>query len=97
MENNFFVGEVCHTKKINRDNRREKIVLYSDDNVHYLDLVRDVTYTCDKSSSDYVMRESLEKADINDFREDYLYLLSRHNDSKNSVLKKKKKWYNIKS
>ena len=62
-------------------------------NYNYLDLINDIEYTTDVSNKDYVKAETLEPVNINDFREDYGYLLSRHYDKPKA---KKKHWYNFK-
>jgi len=82
MENNFFVGVVFHGRKSFKVEYTEKLVLYSDDNFNYLDLINDVYYTTDENNKDYVIKESLVPTDILEYREDYLYMLSRHNDSR---------------
>lgn len=80
MENNFFVGVVFHGRKSFKVEYTEKLVLYSDDNFNYLDLINDVYYTTDENNKGYVIKESLVPTDILEYREDYLYMLSRHND-----------------
>ena len=55
------------------------------------DLINDINYTTDNNKKAYVLEETLVEIDIRDFREDYNYLLSRHNDKKKT---KKKHWYN---
>ena len=49
-----------------------------------------IEYTTDVSNKDYAKAETLEPVNINDFREDYGYLLSRHYDKPKA---KKKHWY----
>lgn len=93
MENNFYVGIVHHNKKVTKEAYNEKLVLYSTNNYDYLDLINDIEYTTDVSNKDYVKAETLEPVNINDFREDYGYLLSRHYDK---LKAKKKHWYNFK-
>ena len=61
------------------------------DKYNYLDLINDINYTTDNNKKAYVLEETLVEIDIRDFREDYNYLLSRHNDKKKT---KKKHWYN---
>lgn len=90
MENNFYVGIVHHNKMFSKDSYNEKLVLYSNDNHNYLDLINDIEYTTDKKNKDYVLEETLEKVNISDFREDYNYLLSRHYNKPKS---KKKHWH----
>lgn len=93
MENNFYAGIVHHNKKVTKEAYNEKLVLYSTNNYNYLDLINDIEYTTDVSNKDYVKAETLEPVNINDFREDYGYLLSRHYDKPKA---KKKHWYNFK-
>lgn len=88
MENNYYVGNVI-TKK-----HKDKLVLYSTDSINYLDLVNDRMYTTDYNSKGYVEKESLVKININDFRDDYHYLLIRHNE--NNSIKKKRKLFSFK-
>jgi len=88
MENNFYVGIVNHKKKIGRGFWSEKLVLYSDDNKYYTDLLNNVTYTSDISCKDYVIKESLIPTDISQYNTDYLYLLFKY---KNQINIKKKK------
>ena len=82
MENNFYVGVVFHGKRPFKVEYTEKLVLYSDDNFNYLDLINDIYYTIDESNRDYVIKESLVPTDISEYREDYLYMLSRHNENR---------------
>ena len=82
MVNNYYIGDIHHNKTIKKD---------SDDKYNYLDLINDINYTTDNNKKAYVLEETLVEIDIRDFREDYNYLLSRHNDKKKT---KKKHWYN---
>lgn len=86
MVNNFFIGEVYHAKKRTKPAYREKTVLYSTDNITYIDLLNDMEYTTDNSDKNYVIEESIFPADINGYRTDYYYLLLRHN----TLVKEKK-------
>lgn len=94
MENNFYVGVVHYGKRLLKGEYTEKLVLYSEDNINYLDLKNDRYYTTDTSSKDYVMRESLISTDISQYRDDYLYLLSKYKE--NSSIKMKIKFYGAK-
>lgn len=87
MENNFYTGTIFHKKKRFKNEYSEKAVLYKKDNTNYLDLIKDKIYTIDSSSSSYIIKDSLTKVNINDFKTDYLYLLNRHNN----IRKRKKK------
>lgn len=82
MVNNFFVGVVHHGKRIFKQEYREKLVLYSEDNFNFLDLLNNNYYTTDDSDKDYVIKESLVATDVSEYREDYLYLLNRHKQRK---------------
>ena len=89
MRNNFYVGEVYHKRKIFKLNfdYREKLVLYTEEDIVYWDLLGNKEYTCDKRNKDYVIRESLIPTDISDYKIDYMYLLN------NSKAKKRIKKY----
>lgn len=80
MENNFYVGVVYHCKKLFKNEYKEKLVLYSEDMVNYLDLLTDVWYTIDVNNKDYVVGESVISTDINDYKIDYIYLLSKYRE-----------------
>ena len=82
MVNNYYIGDIHHNKTIKKDAYTEKLVLYSEDKYNYLDLINDINYTTDNNKKAYVLEETLVEIDIRDFREDYNYLLSRHNDKK---------------
>ena len=79
MENNFYVGIVCHKRPFTNNMLREKTVLYTKENITYIDLVKEREYQTDKSLKDYVEESSLIPTDINDYRIDYSYLLSKYN------------------
>lgn len=87
MVNNFFVGNVVHGKRMFKPGYSEKLVLYSDDNINYLDLINGIYYTTNESNTDYVERDSIISTDISEYKEDYLYLL---NKIKNDGIVKKK-------
>ena len=97
MVNNYYIGDIHHNKTIKKDAYTEKLVLYSDDKYFqqiyfiFIFLINDINYTTDNNKKAYVLEETLVEIDIRDFREDYNYLLSRHNDKKKT---KKKHWYN---
>ena len=91
MANNFYVGEVYHKRKILKFNfdYREKLVLYTEDDIIYLDLLGEKAYTCDRTHNDYVIRESLIPTDVRDYKVDYMYLLNNGDNKrriKNKVL-----------
>ena len=89
MENNFYVGVIHHKKKLFKPAFSEKVVLYSDDNIVYLDLINSVWYTTSEDNKDFVDKNSLIITDISLYKEDYLYLLNRYKE--NSVTKIKKR------
>ena len=39
LENNFYVGEIFHSKKYTKPSRIEKAILYSEDSFIYIDLL----------------------------------------------------------
>ena len=53
MENNFYVGDIFHKRRISRESYTEKMVLYNSNNDNYLDLINDKMYTTDKKEKDY--------------------------------------------
>lgn len=88
MENNFFVGVVVHRRRKNNSLTREKLVLYSRNDIDYIDLLNNNRYVSEESANtreDYVIKSSLIKVDISDYRTDYYYLLSRYNEYKEEV------------
>lgn len=78
MENNFFVGIVCHKKVISNNIVRERKVLYTSDNVYYIDLIKEKEYMADNRLNEYVDESTLIPTDINDYNTDYAYLLSKY-------------------
>lgn len=87
MENNFYVGIVYHGKKLFKPAYKEKLILYTEDMINYLDLLNGLWYSTDTSNKDYVEENSLIPTDISTYKIDYLYLLTKY---KNSSSKKKK-------
>lgn len=94
MENKFYVGEVYHSKRYNKNFKVEKTVLYSNDNIIYIDLLNEKEYTTNNDDKDYVIKDSLIATDINNFKKDYNYLLYRYTSG--NIKRKKKHWYNFK-
>lgn len=92
MENNFFVGIVHHKKRMFKPEYSEKVVLYKATDNYYIDLIRDVIYSTNNEEKDYVVGSSLIPTDISMYKEDYQYLLSKHNSG---VMVKKKKRINF--
>lgn len=95
MENNFYVGIVRHGKKFFSDGKilrngfDEKLVLYKVNDTLYLDLINGVCYGTDINNREYVLNESLVLTNIDDYKVDYRYLLSRYDES--ALTRKKKK------
>lgn len=90
MENNFYVGNIIHKKKKGNTTYMEKMVLYTIDNLYYIDLINDITYTTNNFDKSYVDSSSLVSIDIEDFRIDYMYLLLKHNEGSNNNQKRRK-------
>ena len=82
MENSFYVGIVCHRKIISNNIIREKRVIYSNDNIYYIDLIKEKEYTTNDNLNEYVDKSTLIPTDINDYNIDYTYLLSKYNSKK---------------
>ena len=80
MENNFYVGVVYHSKKLFKNEYKEKLVLYSEDGVNYLDLLTGIWYTIDANNKDYVIRESIISTDVKDYKTDYMYLVLKYKE-----------------
>ena len=81
MENNFYVGNIFHRRRI-RQISIDCTVLYTEDNYHYLDLISGKWYDIDTRKKDYVIRDSIRTTDIDDYRIDYKHLLSKYNSKK---------------
>ncbi|MBQ8193027.1 MAG: hypothetical protein IJZ46_03040 [Bacilli bacterium] len=91
MENNFYLGVVMHSKKRSCNNYTEKVVLYSDDNIFYIDLVNGNIYSTDVTNKDYVLIDTLVSTDIKEYKTDYLFLLNKFKSNKD--IYKRKKFY----
>lgn len=89
MENNFYVGIIHHRKKLFKISYSEKVVLYSEDNINFLDLISGIWYTLEENSKDYVDIKSIVHTDISLYKEDYIYLLNKHKENKITKTKKK--------
>lgn len=94
MKNNFYVGDVFHSRRYNKASGIEKTVLYSKDRIVYIDLLNEREYTTDSGNKDYVIEDSLLPTDIDNFKEDYNYLLYRYTCG--NIKSKKKHWYSFK-
>lgn len=88
MENNFYVGNIIRKKKKSSDIYVEKMVLYTQDNIYYIDLINDITYTTNNFDKSYVDSSSLVSINTEDFRIDYMYLLLKHNEGNNNKRRK---------
>lgn len=89
MENNFYVGIICHFKKISKYSWHEKVILYSEDNLKYIDLINFRSYCTEENIArreDYVVKDSLLPVDITDYNIDYIYLLNKY--KQNGITKK---------
>lgn len=88
MEGNFYVGVIYYGKRIRKPKHSESVVLYSEDNIYFLDLMRNIYYTTDNQNKDYVDRSSLIQTNIEEYRENYEYLLARskENNSRKKIL-----------
>lgn len=97
MENNFYVGIICHKRNFLKREYKEKLVLYSIDNEVYIDLINGIFYTCNNTLKDYVEKSSLILTDISLYKIDYMYLASKYNNQNTNNTKKKiyNKSYNI--
>ncbi len=77
MENNFFVGNIYHRRKI-KFSYIEQVVLYSEDYDYYFDLLGEKWYSTDTTKKDYVIKDSLVTTNIEDYKIDYLYLFEKN-------------------
>ena len=84
MEYNFFVGVVCHRKRMSKELVREKVVLYTSDGTVFVDLINMKEYTTDNSLREYVEEDSLINTDISLYKVNYRYLVSRYYDNINT-------------
>ena len=84
MENNFYVGSVFHRRKF-RFPYIEQVVLYSDDDYYYLDLLNEKWYSTCTSNKDYVIKGTVIPTDISDYKIDYNYLLEKNRYNKPKV------------
>ena len=87
MENNFYLG-IIHYKKKSRYRHSQTAVLYSEDNINYLELESGIWYTTDNKNKEYIERESIIPTDISQYKVDYRYLFSRINEKKPTRTKK---------
>ena len=93
MENNFYVGDIFHSKKYTKSSRVEKTILYSEDSLIYIDLLNQKEYTTDNNNRDYVIKESLINTDVREYKTDYNYLLMKY---KSTSKRKERKLFNRK-
>lgn len=90
MGNNFYLGDVYHCKKFLKQAYIEKLVLYSEDHINYLDLISGIWYCIYDDGNDYVFLESIVPTDVNLYKIDYLYLLSKYKANFSVKIKKHK-------
>ena len=90
MENNFYVGIVHHEKGLISDGYNEKVVLYSDNNIYYIDLLKQKTYSTNREEKEYVLEDTLISTDVNDFNINYMYLLNKYRNYGRDIKKKNK-------
>ena len=99
MKSNFYVGIICHLKKIKKYSYHEKVVLYSEDNINFINLINFELYPIEGSSTkiheDYVIKDSLIPTDIRDYNINYIYLLDKYKSVKNTQEKKYTKKHKI--
>lgn len=88
MVNNFYVGIIHYGKKFLKAEYSEKVVLYTEDKINFLDLRNNTWYTTNTNEKNYVDIDSVILTDVSLYREDYLYMLSKY---KNGSLSKKRK------
>ena len=79
--NNFYLGSVFHRGKL-RQITIDNLVLYTENDYYYLDLIEGKWYTTSSKDNDYVIKESLREVDISEFRTDYNYLLNSYKSKK---------------
>lgn len=84
MENNFYVGVINYGKRYSKQKHIQNAVLYSEDGINYLELETGIWYTTDSSNRDYVDKGSILPTDINLYKVNYMYLLSRCKEKKNA-------------
>ncbi len=84
MENNFYVGVVHYNRRYSRHDHTETLVLYSDDNINYLELESGIWYTTDRGNKNYVEKESIIPTDISQYKVDYEYLFFRIKEMKST-------------
>ena len=92
MEDRFYIGTICHKKRFIKSQYKEKVVLYTNNDIDYVDLINNLVYSTDSSDKCYVLRVSLIPTDIFEHRIDYMYLLSKYNSK--AITRKKEKNYN---
>lgn len=79
--NNFYLGSIFHRGKLGQTTT-DNLVLYTENDYYYLDLIAGKWYTTSSKDNDYVIRESLREVDISEFRTDYNYLLNSYKSKK---------------
>lgn len=82
MEDKYYACKVFHKRKNLKMAFEEKLVLYSNDNIHYIDLVNNKCYTTDINEKEYVIEDSIMPIDISEYNIDYRYLLVKRKENK---------------
>lgn len=76
MENNIYFGTIFHKRKF-KNNYLEKAILYTDDEINYLDLDHIRWYDTNTSNRDYLIKDSLVPTKLEDYRKDYGYIIGK--------------------
>ena len=96
MENKFYVGTIIHKNIFNKVKYEEKIILYSRDQILFVDLNNQIEYSLNERKRDYVDLNSLINIDINDLKIDYIYLLRKYKENNRNfnrkIIKILQKW-----
>lgn len=89
MENNIYVGTIFHRRKI-KNCYTEKVILYTDDGYNFLDLDHIRWYNTNITNKDYLIKDSLVPTEIEDFRNDYRYIIGKILADEKRLKEKKK-------
>lgn len=89
MEGNFYIGEICQKKRRKKTIYKEKMVLYTNNDIDYIDLINNVVYSTDSTFKYYVLKESLIPTNVVDHKVDYMYLLYQYNSKITAKIKMK--------
>ena len=91
MENNIYFGTIFHRRKF-KNNYKEKVILYTENNINYLDLDHIRWYDTDISKKDYVIKNSLYQTKLENNQNEYRYIINKiiSEDIKNKEKRKKR-------